>query len=93
MGVKNSGRAAGRPKANVRPTVYRGWTGLPEPPGNSATVVAGAGLDASREKLPGGASLLPGSGMSIQRSSQKNFIIWNRRMIWWERCVGTIGGE
>lgn len=45
---------------------------LPEPPGNSTTVVAGAGPNVSCEKLPGGASLLPGPGIPIRHSSQKN---------------------
>ena len=46
--------------------------GLPKSPGNSAAVAAGAGPDASCKKLSGGASLLPGPGIPIQYSPQKN---------------------
>jgi hypothetical protein len=45
--------------------------GLPKSPGNSASVAAGAGPDASCEKLSGGASLLPGPGIPIRHSSQR----------------------
>jgi hypothetical protein len=45
---------------------------LPKSPGNSASVAAGTGPDASCEKLSGGASLLPGPGIPIQYSPQKN---------------------